>query len=154
MSTGMSVPRPRLPGVDVSDSALLAALLQDAPVGFAFIGPDSRFLRMNQAMASVAGDDDSGQANRTPAQVWPADLAEAADSAVRLVGAGDRPVPQTEHVIAAQGNADAAGGGDLRYWSFSWFPSSDGDVSGVAAIAIDVTQQHAAAEAVRRSEER
>ncbi len=40
VSTGMSVPRPRLPGLDVSDSALLASLLHEAPVAFAFIGPD------------------------------------------------------------------------------------------------------------------
>ena len=153
MSTGMSVPRPRLPGLDVSDSALMAALLHEAPVGFAFIGPDSRFLRMNQVMASMGGDD-SDQANRTPAQVWPADVAEAAEAALRRVSAGERPVPQTEHAIAAPGGHDATSGQDPRYWTFSWFPSRDGDVSGVAAIAIDVTEQHLAAEALRRSEER
>ena len=51
VSTGMSVPRPRLSGLDVSDSALLASLLHEAPIGFAFIGPDFRFLRMNPTMA-------------------------------------------------------------------------------------------------------
>jgi PAS domain S-box-containing protein len=152
MSTGMSVPRPRLPGVDVSDSALLASLLREAPIGFAFIGPDSRFLRMNSVMASLTGSGDADQAGRTPAQVWPADLAAAAEAALRRVAAGDRPVPQTSHAIAAAG---AEGHGqDVRRWSFSWFPSRDGEVSGVAAIATDVTQQHLAADAVRRSEER
>ena len=83
MSTGMSVPRPRLPGVDVSDSALLASLLHEAPLGFAFIGPDARFLRMNPVMAALTGDDDADLAGRTPAQVWPPDLAEAAQAALR-----------------------------------------------------------------------
>jgi PAS domain S-box-containing protein len=153
MSTGMSVPRPRLPGVDVSDSALLASLLHEAPIGFAFIGPDSRFLRMNAVMASLTGGDDAEQAGRAPAEAWPPDLAEAAEAAQRRVAAGDQPVPQTLHAIGTAAS-DGGDGQQLHYWSFSWFPSSDGEVDGIAAIAIDVTTQHLAAEAVRRSEER
>jgi len=148
----MSVPRPRLPGIDVSDSALLAPLLQDAPIGFAFIGPDAKFLRMNSVMASVTGAD-ADQAGRTPAEVWPADLAAAASAALQRVAAGDRPVPQTSHAIGTVGGGDGDGP-QVRHWSFSWFPSSDGAVRGVAAIATDVTTQYLAAEAVRRSEER
>ena len=109
---------------------------------FAFIGPDSRFLRMNPVMASLTDGDDADQAGRTPAQVWPPDLAEAAQAALRRVAAGDRPVPQTEHAIAAP-QARARRTGQVRTWSFSWFPSRDGEVSGVAAIAVDVTPQHA-----------
>jgi PAS domain S-box-containing protein len=147
----MSVPRPRLPGLDVSDAALLASLLQEAPVGFAFLGPDARVLRMNKAMVSLGGDDDA-HPGCAPAEVWPADLAAAAESAARRVAAGDRPVPQTEHAVAAANPADEDAA--VRHWSFSWFPSRDGDISGVAAIAVDVTAQHQAAEALRRSEER
>ena len=36
MSTDTSVPQPRMSGMDVSDSALLATLLREAPIGFAF----------------------------------------------------------------------------------------------------------------------
>ena len=158
MSAGTSVPRPRLPGFDVSDSVLLASLLEEAPLAFAFLGPDSRLLRMNQVMASLTDGGNAELAGRTAAQVWPPDLAEAADSALARIAAGERPVPQTEHVIATAGAGEGAGAGadglDARHWSFSWFPSRDGEVSGVAAIAVDVTQQHLAAEALRRSEER
>ncbi|HEY2313193.1 MAG TPA: SpoIIE family protein phosphatase [Streptosporangiaceae bacterium] len=153
MSTGMSVPRPRLPGLDFSDSGLLASLLHEAPVGFAFIGPDFRFLRMNPVMAAMTGGDDADVAGRTPAQVWPPDLAEAAQAALRRVAAGDQPVRQTSHAIATEAS-EHPGGQQVRTWSFSWFPSSDGEVSGVAAVALDVTAQHLAAEAVRRSDER
>ena len=38
MSTETSVPQPRMAGLDVSDSALLATLLREAPIGFAFFG--------------------------------------------------------------------------------------------------------------------
>jgi PAS domain S-box-containing protein len=163
MSTGMSVPRPRLPGLDVADSALLASLLEDAPVGFAFIGPDGRVRRMNQAMAWLLGVDGAGHADTAdqadedgaaPVRAWPPDLAEAAQAALRRVAAGDRPVPQTEHALAVPAAADAGRTGTLQYWSFSWFPSKDGDVSGVGTISVDVTQQRLAAEALRRSEER
>jgi len=151
MSTGMSVPRPRYPGLDVSDSALLASLLHEAPVAFAFIAPDGHVARVNQTMASLCARDDP--AGTTAAELWPPDLAEAAAAALGRVAAGDRPVPQTEHTIRRPAGKDDAGPA-ARHWSFSWFPSRDGEVSGVAAIALDVTEQHQAADALRRSEER
>jgi len=154
MSTGTSVPLPRLPGLDLTDSRLVSSLLSEAPVGFAFISLDSRLLRVNKAMAALTGGD-SGEVGCSPAEIWPADLAATAEAAVRQVAAGESPVPRTEHAIAdadsqAVGNYPAA----VRYCSISWFPSSDGEVSGVAAIAIDTTAQHEAADALRRSEER
>ena len=158
VSTGTSVPRPRVAGLDVSDSALLATLLTEAPIGFAFLGPDMRFRRMNQTMAGLTGNA-ADHIGRTAAEAWPADLAEAAEAAVRRVQAGDKPTPSTEHAIAV-GDTAGVNGGELaaatRQWSFSWFPSHDpdGDVSGVAVIAVEVTQQQQAAEALRRSEER
>jgi PAS domain S-box-containing protein len=159
VSTGTSVPRPRVSGLDVSDSALLAPLLTEAPIGFAFIGSDLRFLRMNQTMAGLCGAPDAGRIGATPAQLWPPDLARAAEAAVRRVQAGDKPAPSTEHALAQAGPAeadDAEGADPVRQWAFSWFTSHDGesDISGVAVIAVDVTQQHQAAQALRRSEER
>jgi PAS domain S-box-containing protein len=108
---------------------------------------------MNTVMASLTRGDDADVAGRTPAEVWPPDVAEAAQAALRRVAAGDRPVRQTSHAIATEASDDA-GGQQVRTWSFEWFPSSDGEVSGVAAVAVDVTAQHQAAEAVRRSDER
>jgi len=160
MSTPMSVPRPRLPGLDVADSALLASLLEEAPVGFAFIGDDGRVRRMNQAMASLLGvavvgrADTADQDGVAAVRAWPPDLAEAAESALSRVASGDRAVPNTEHVLAGPASPERDGTGALRYWSFSWFPSRDVDVSGVGTISVEVTQQRLAAEALRRSEER
>jgi PAS domain S-box-containing protein len=159
VSTGTSVPRPRVSGLDVSDSAVLATLLTEAPIGFAFIGPDLRFRRINQTMAGLLGNPGADHIDRTPAQMWPPDLAEAAAAAVRRVQAGDKPAPSTEHAVAraaANGATDPAGSSPMRQWSFSWFASHDrdGDVSGVAVIAVEVTQQYQVAEALRRSEER
>ncbi len=155
----MSVPRPRLSGVDLSDSALLAVSLREAPIGFAFIGLDLRIGRANQAMARLAGRDRADPVGSTPAKAWPADLAATAEAAVRRVSAGEHPVPQTEHrwpVVPGQGRSqdEAAAGALFANWSLSWFPSADGDVTGVALLAVDMTPQQQAAEALRRSEER
>jgi PAS domain S-box-containing protein len=166
MSTDMSVPRPRLPGLDVSDPVLLSSLLEEAPVGFAFIGPDFRILRLNKVMASLLGREDDCRAGSTPADAWPPDLADAAQTALRRVAAGEPPAPQTEHVIPVEPEQAAAAPssngsmapdeviGAERYLSASWFPAAERDVHGVAVIAVDVTGQHLAAEALRRSEER
>ena len=162
VSTGTSVPRPRVSGLDASDAAVLSTLLAQAPIGFAFIGPDLRFRRVNQAMACLRGGPGAEHIGQTPEQMWPADLAEAAQAAMRRVQAGDKPAPSTEHAVAHGQPGAHAGAGNgtpavpTRQWAFSWFPSSDpdGDVSGVAAIAVDITEQHQAAEALRRSEER
>jgi PAS domain S-box-containing protein len=156
MSAGTSVPRARPPGLEVTDSALLSSLLLDAPVGFVFLGPDARVLQMNKTMTALSGGGRTAKPGCTPAEVWPPDLAETAESAVRAVAAGKGPVAQTEHAVAALSSGTGGNGREsaLRYWSFSWFPASDGNVVGVAAIAVDTTAQHESAAALRRTEER
>src|SRR6266851_4697511 len=186
MSTGTSVPRPRVSGMDVSDSALLATLLREAPIGFAFFGADLRFRRVNQTLARWRGGDQAEHIGRLPSQVWPEQLADCAESAIRHVLAEDQPLfesdqPITSPVIppvppdvpaggAEAGparaparrrpdgtGADAAAAGlQVRHWAFSWFPSHDpdGDITGVALIAVDITDRQNSEEAVRRSEER
>ena len=198
MSTGTSVPRPRAPGMDVSDSALLATLLREAPIGFAFFGADSRFRRVNQTLARWRGIDQAEHIGYLPSQIWPEQLAARAESAVRQVLAEDQPLFESDQPItfpvvppgtpagaaprtpaaAAPGTPAAAAAGaptaqlapaprrpgpdsasagqQVRHWAFSWFPSHDpdGDITGVALIAVDITDRQNSEEAVRRSEER
>ncbi len=180
MSTDTSVPQPRVSGLDVSDSALLATLLREAPIGFAFFGPDLRFRRINQTLARLDGLDLEAHIGLLPSQVWPGSLASRAESAVRHVLAEGQPLyesnqpvtPVEAGVAPAAGPAQpsAANGAqrsgtdrprddrrrDDRHWAFSWFPSRDpeGNIAGVALIAVDVTDRQNSQEAVRRSEER
>jgi PAS domain S-box-containing protein len=167
VSTGTSVPRPRASGPDVSDSALLDTLLREAPIGFAFFGPDLRFRRVNRVLARLAGLDPAEHVGRTPAEVWPAALADAAAGALgRVLAAG---VPLVAAPPAGTGDAtldsldsaglDSAGAespGPAGPWALSWYPShdSDGLVAGVALIAEDRSPHHSAAEDLRRSQER
>jgi PAS domain S-box-containing protein len=178
MSTDTSVPKPRMPGMDVSDSALLATLLREAPIGFAFFGTDLCFRRINRSLARLHGRNGSDHLGLLPSQVWPEQLAARAESAIRRVLADDQPLYEPDQPIgvatgsARSGRAAAGlenGGGDqrgdgdqrganvqTRHWAFSWFPSHDpeGGISGVALIAVDVTERRNSEEAVRRSEER
>lgn len=152
MSTGMSVPRPRPPGLDAADSGQLAALLQEAPIGFAFVGLDGVIRRMNAAMAAFVAPDGTDPSSRSAEEVWPPDLAAAALAAIRRVASGEAPAAETEHVIeTARADGEEA---TARSLACSWFRSQDDDVSGVAVLALDVTARHRAAEALRRSEER
>ncbi len=190
MSTDTSVPQPRVSGLDVSDSALLATLLREAPIGFAFFGPDLRFRRINETLARLDGLDLEAHVGLLPSQVWPGSLASRAESAVRHVLTEGQPLyesnqPVTPAEASAGPAAEAAvpsgaangaqrGAGrprdgrarddkprddkprDDRHWAFSWFPSHDpeGNIAGVALIAVDVTDRQNSQEAVRRSEER
>ena len=200
MSTDTSAPQPQMSGLDISDSALLATLLREAPIGFAFFGTDLRFRRINRALAGLPGRGFGEHLGRLPSQVWPETLAARVESAVRRVLEEDQPLFEADQPVsvvsgalartgtngtatdatAADGTAaradspsadgqDAAGtdiaagpdtaapaASQLRHWAFSWFPSHDpeGNITGVALIAVDVTDRQNSAEAVRRSEER
>jgi len=171
------VPQPRVSGLAVSDSALLATLLREAPIGFAFFDPDLRFRRVNRTLALLHGLGHREHLGRQPSEIWPADLATRVESAVRRVLAEDQPVFEADQQIATvvpergrpqpAGGADAPNGPDSRdihqenhaethHWAFSWFPShdADGKITGVVLIAVDVTNRQHSEEAVRRSEER
>jgi PAS domain S-box-containing protein len=182
MSTDTSVPQPRMSGLDVSDSALLATLLREAPIGFAFFGTDLRFRRINRSLARLHDRNGSDYLGLLPSQVWPDPLASRAETAIRHVLADDQPLFEPDQAIAGlpgpagdglagngarpAGEVDGDGpqhrpdrpgpGRRERHWALSWFPSHDpdGDISGVALIAVDVTERRDSEEAVRRSEER
>ena len=153
--------------MDVSDSALLATLLREAPIGFAFFGTDLCFRRVNRSLARLYGRNGADHIGLPPSRVWPEALAASAESAIQHVLADDQPFFEPDQPISmlssSRGASEENGGkehpGSLpqaRHWSFSWFPSHDpeGAISGVALIAVDVTERRNSEEAVRRSEER
>ena len=100
MSTDTSVPQPRVSGLDVSDSALLATLLREAPIGFAFFGPDLRVRRINQTLARLDGLDLEAHLGLLPSQVWPGTLASRVESAVRHVLADGQPLLESNQPVS------------------------------------------------------
>src|SRR5262244_1659862 len=135
MSTDTSVPQPRVAGLDVSDSALLATLLREAPIGFAFFGTDLRFRRINRSLARLHGRDGSDHLGLLPSEIWPDSLASRAEAAIRHVLADDQPLFEPDQCIGgpsagdgratgrASGttSADSATAPQDRHWAFSWF---------------------------------
>jgi PAS domain S-box-containing protein len=160
MSTDTSLPKPRVSGLEASDSALLDTLFREAPIGFAFFDTDLRFRRVNRTLARLHGIRDEDHLGRIPSEVWPAALAARAEAALHRVLDDDQPVLEADQpVIAAQtpeGPAEEPPADRQRHWAFSWFPCHDGraNMTGVVLIADDITDRQHSAEAVRRSEAR
>ncbi len=158
------------------DAAMLGALLAQAPVGFAFVDTELRVRRVSESLAQMLGIKPAELADSGLAQAWPASMAPAAEAAVRKVLADGLPVIDsvTSGSVTNGGatnggatNGSAANGGDparrqdgtvggARRLALSWYPAHgpDGAVTGVTMIAVDLTSEHSAAEAVRRTTER
>ncbi|HJY71896.1 MAG TPA: PAS domain-containing protein, partial [Streptosporangiaceae bacterium] len=133
------MPRPR----DASDAALVDMLMTEAPVGLALFGPDLRFRWVNAALARIAGNPktpDADHAEKLPSDVWPEELAARAEAALRKVLADDAPITES---------------GYPDEHSASWFGVHDaaGEITGVGLILFS-DAGHPAQEEIRRSEER
>ena len=92
VSTDTSVPQPRISELGTADAALLDTLLREAPIGFALIGPDLCFRRVNDTLARLHGHDPEDHIGQLPSDVWPAGFAVKAESSARRVLAEDQPV--------------------------------------------------------------
>jgi PAS domain S-box-containing protein len=133
---------------------MLEALLAEAPMGFAFVDTEFSLRRVSRSLAEMIGTS-AEQTGHLPAEVWPAGLAAMTESAVRKVLADGMPVSDG-HPGAAADRTNGAGSAKGRRLALSWYPAhaADGSMTGVTMIAVDLTGDHAAAEAVRRTGER
>jgi PAS domain S-box-containing protein len=134
---------------------MLEALLAEAPMGFAFVDTELRLRRVSRSLAEMIGTASAGQTGQPPAEVWPAGLAAMTESAVRKVLADGMPVSD-RHPGAAADRTNGAGSATGRRLALTWYPAhaADGSMTGVTMIAVDLTGDHAAAEALRRTGER
>jgi PAS domain S-box-containing protein len=124
----------RLPGVLASDPALLAVLLDAAPVGFACFDRDLRCVHVNRALAAVHGASPADHLGRTVREMAPR-IASDVEQQLTAVLADGRP-----RVGVELSGRDGSGG--PSHWSTSWYPvrdPADGTVLGVAVLANDVT---------------
>ncbi len=171
MSVPASVPQAGQPdpGVAACDAAMLTSLLAQAPVGFAFIDSGMRLGRVSDSLAEMTGLGTAAaeQVGHTLHEAWPDALASLAETAVGKVLADGTPVLDSTagadlpsgHGLAGAANGKAgasgsvAGGRRLRL-SFFPAPGPDGSFAGVTMIAVDVTAEQAAADAMRRTTER
>jgi PAS domain S-box-containing protein len=135
--------------VDISESALFQGLISEAPVAFAFLDPEGRFDRVNEAFTDLTGFPVERHVGRAPSEFLPADLAAVIEGAVHRVVEEDRPVTDGDQRIRTR-----LSGGEPRHWTLSFFPIRDDGIAGVGMLGVDVTERQQTEEDLRRSEER
>lgn len=129
---------------------LLDTLVAASPVGVAFVDRDMRYVRINEALASVNGRPAREHIGKTIREVLP-DAAEALESIVQRILATGEALVDVE-VTAPPATA----GGSPRHLLCNYYPVRDatGEVAGVGVMTLDVTRQKEASERRRAAEER
>lgn len=124
-----------------ADGAMLAVLLDTAPIGFAHFGPDGRYLHTNAALARVNGATPQEHLGRTVREMAP-DAADVVEPLIAQVLATGAAVLDVE--ILDRGT----------HWTTGWYPVPDpvtGACTGVAVLATDISEVVAARDALRRT---
>lgn len=128
----------------------LALFYDTAPVGLCVLDAAGRFLRINRLLAEINGVPAEAHIGRTIREVLP-DLAEAGEALLRRVLETGKPVLGIE--IEGETPADP---GRRRAWREDWSPLHDaeGRVVAVNVVTREITEERAAARALRESETR
>jgi PAS domain S-box-containing protein len=132
-----------------SDSALLETLILQAPVAFAFYGPDLRYRRINRMLADINGFSMEDHVGRRPAELL-GELGVAVEDRLRQVLDTGQVVIDDDITVVSPVT------GEPRHYHSQWFPArdADGTVLGVAVLVSDVSDRKRADAALRRSVER
>ena len=131
--------------------ALLDAIFESAPVGLAFCDRELRFTRVNRALAEMNGLSAEEHVGRTLAEVLPGlDDVQGIMAHWRQVLRTGQPVLGRE--VTGQTSASA---GQTRCRLDSWFPvRMDGNIIGIAATVLDITNRRNAEEELALSHSR
>src|SRR5260370_41756750 len=115
-------------------------LIDQAPLGMAFFGPDLRFRRVNAALGEIISKPVADHADKLPSEIWPEELAARAEAGLRKVLADGIAVTESGY---PQGRTAL------------WFPvhDADGQIAGVGLVLVEGGGT-AAGEEIRRSAER
>lgn len=117
------------------DSVILRTLLTRAPVGFAVLDPDLRYVLVNEALAEINGLPAEEHIGRSIWDVVPNIAQEATDAFQRVMGSGE-PILN----IRLTGSV-AAAPGDTRTWYESVYRIADSrGVLGLAVIVVEMDQ--------------
>ena len=116
--------------------SLLDAVLESAPIGFAFHDRQLRYTRINPALAAMAGRPASEHLGRTPAEVHPDVAAVVEPILVRVLATGAPVVNVPVSRPADNGSAE-------KHFLVSFFPvgGADGSTDGVGAVVLETTER-------------
>ncbi|HWG56106.1 MAG TPA: GAF domain-containing protein [Gaiellaceae bacterium] len=128
-----------------SSLALLDSLLLSAPVGIGFWDSDLRYVRVNDALATLNGLSPEEHVGKTVREVVPglADVLEARYR--RVLETGE---PSVHHEAT---DVDVGGPGNERHWLTSCYPvrTVDGRTIGVGAVLMEITDRKRADDRLR-----
>ncbi|MFV9504255.1 MAG: PAS domain S-box protein [Oscillochloridaceae bacterium umkhey_bin13] len=127
--------------------ALLNAIFASTPIGLAALDTNLRYLRVNHALADFDGLPLTAYLGHTPAEILPA-LAQVIEPAIRQVLATGEAVRDLE---VHRGSGQVNEGALHRSWLASYYPvhNSAGQIIGVGAAVIEITERTYAAKALR-----
>jgi PAS domain S-box-containing protein len=115
--------------------SILDTLQSTAPVGFSFVDPDFRFVRVNEKAAAINGVSVQDHLGRTMAEVIPQFWPQLEPSYRGVLTRGE-PILNVE--VASETAEDP---GRLHFWLESLYPVQvQGDIIGVGAVFVDVTE--------------
>ncbi|HEX6458190.1 MAG TPA: PAS domain S-box protein [Thermoleophilaceae bacterium] len=126
----------------------LDALQRGAPVGFAILDEELRYLRVNDALAEMNGIPPLEHIGRTVWEVVP-DLAGNIETFLRGVLDSGIPAPPVE-----VSGTTVASAGETRHWLVSYYPVEVAGGRGLGCVVVDVTENRLATERLARSEQR
>ncbi len=131
-------------------AALLGTLLEAAPVGFAYVDRDCRWLRVNEAAAAMNGVPRELHLGRRVSELLP-DIGAKVESQLQQVLTTGEPVTNIELVHRASGTAE-----EERHWLANFYPvrTSKGEVLGAGWVALDITAQKRLEQALRDDDRR
>jgi PAS domain S-box-containing protein len=147
MSSTLEHTAPELHGFG---EAVLKMFMHSAPIGFAFLDRNLRFVAVNDKLAEINGLPAEAHIGRHVLEILPTLAATVEEVADRIVQTG-KPVPN--HEFTGETRATI---GEQRWWSESWYPIHDpqGTLIGFGAMVEDITERKRAEAAVEAARER
>ena len=116
--------------------ALLDAFFEHAPIGLGLWDREIRYVRVNQALATMDGVPAEAHVGRSIPEIIPRVGRELADAFSRVLATGE---PLIGQEVCAE---TPAAPGENRYWSVSYYPIRiDGHIRFVSAVLEDVTER-------------
>jgi PAS domain S-box-containing protein len=127
--------------------ALLDSMLAHAPIGFAFLDRQGRFIRVNNFLASTMRIELTQFLGHTAGELFGASEAATLEPRLAAIFEGSLPVDTFELQITD-------GKGDARSWLVNLYPVKSGqqEVRWVGAVMIDTTERRRSEDTLRRTE--
>ena len=117
--------------------ALLDTIVQCAPVGFALLDLEMRYVRVNEALAEINGIEQEGHIGRRPTEILPDVPGELIETCFQRVLETGEQIADVE--ISGETPAQP---GEERHWLVSWYPvRNDDEIVAVGSFVTDITDR-------------